>query len=170
MCLLSTKLMRTEAHHQKVHDEGGKLKNGLTEISGAAALLLQQNPKVTPDLATPRLVNIAWKAFPVRHCCRSGRQNNLYQLPQPTYRTRRPSGHLGGVKQYQLAAPGNHRAVSGHSHNATTKQVNLLSGTNVVRGSDVIWRNRRRVGYRRHARLQRRLGNQCRLGNRPAGR
>lgn len=107
-------------------------------VAGAAALMLQKNPSLTPDQVKARLMKTAWKGF-AQYTSSVDNLGNTYsnQYDIFTY----GAGHLDVA-----AALNNTDLASGIAlsptavYNATTRTVSLINTTSVVWGStSVVW-------------------------------
>ncbi len=110
-------------------------------VSGAAALLLQQNPLLTPDQVKARLMLTAYKAFP---------QTSSYTDPSTgiTYTDQYDiftvgAGYLdvaAALSDTDLAPATAGSALSPTAaYDSTTGQVYLVNGSAVVWGNSVVW-------------------------------
>jgi len=110
-------------------------------VSGAAALLLQQNPSLTPDQVKARLMLTAYKAFP---------QTSSYTDPSTliTYTAQYDiftvgAGYLdvaAALSDTNLAPATAGSALSPTAvYDPVTGQVSLVNGSAVVWGNSVVW-------------------------------
>src|SRR5712691_8539582 len=112
-------------------------------VSGAAALLLQQNPSLTPDQVKARLMKTAYKVFP-----QYSSYTDTSVTPNVTY-TDQYDIFTVGAGYLDIAAALNNTdlapATAGAAmspitnYDATTGQVYLVMGNSVMWGSSVVW-------------------------------
>jgi serine protease AprX len=108
-------------------------------VSGAAALMLQQTPNLTPDMVKARLMKTAWKGFGT-YCTSYDIYNNLYnnQYDVFTY----GSGYLDVDAALSSTDVANGPALSPTaSYNATTKTITIQNTGSSTLASSVIWGN-----------------------------
>src|SRR5712692_9255038 len=112
-------------------------------VSGAVALLLQQNPSFTPDQVKARLMKTAYKVFP-----QYSTYTDTSVTPNVTY-TDQYDIFTVGAGYLDIAAALNNTdlapATAGAAmspianYDATTGQVYLVMGNSVMWGSSVVW-------------------------------
>ena len=112
-------------------------------VSGAVALLLQQNPSLTPDQVKARLMKTAYKVFP-----QYSTYTDTSVTPNVTY-TDQYDIFTVGAGYLDIAAALNNAdlatATAGAAmspianYDATTGQVYLVMGNSVMWGSSVVW-------------------------------
>jgi serine protease AprX len=107
-------------------------------VSGAAALLLQQNPNLTPDQVKTRLMKTAYKNFPSFSIATDSTTGQTYQSEYDIFTV--GAGYVdiaAALANTDLATlPASSPTVS---YNPGTGAVSLVSGTNVAWGSNVAW-------------------------------
>jgi serine protease AprX len=124
-------------------------------VSGGAALLLQQNPNLTPDQVKARLMKTASKSFPAASCPSGKTCPNLASesttATDPTTNTTYTTyydiftvgaGYLdiNAALNSQDVAPPNTSALSPTvSYNSKTGAVSLVNGSSIVWGSSSTW-------------------------------
>jgi len=108
-------------------------------VSGAAALMIQANPNVTPDAIKARMMRSAWKGYPVRGNS-MGRdvKGNLYLSQYDVFT-------IGAGYLDIQAALGDNTPVNGGAASPTvvfnplTKNATLVNGSSVVWGQSMVW-------------------------------
>jgi len=107
-------------------------------VSGAAALLIQQNPSLTPDQIKARLMKTASKTFPSSSTVTDPTTGITYTDYYDIFTV--------GAGYVNIASAVANNDVAGASamspkvvYNSKTGQVSLVNGTGVVWGSGVVW-------------------------------
>jgi serine protease AprX len=107
-------------------------------VSGAAVLLLQQNPNLTPDQVKARLMKTASKNFPVDSTVTDPTTGITYTDYYDIFTI--------GAGYLDIAAALSSNDLAGASavsptaaFDPTTQSVTLVTGTSVVWGSDAVW-------------------------------
>src|SRR6266568_682330 len=107
-------------------------------VSGAAALLLQQNPNLTPDQVKARLMKTASKNFPVVSTVTDPTTGITYTNYYDIFTI--------GAGYLDIAAALSNNDLTDAStvsptaaFDPTTQSVSLVTGTSVVWGSDAVW-------------------------------
>ncbi|HEX9224519.1 MAG TPA: S8 family peptidase, partial [Candidatus Acidoferrales bacterium] len=107
-------------------------------VSGAAALLLQQNPNLTPDQVKARLMKTASKNFPVDSTTTDPTTGITYTDYYDIFTI--GAGYLDIAAALSSNDLADASAVSPTaSFDPTTQSVYLVTGTSVVWGSDAVW-------------------------------
>src|SRR3989441_150505 len=107
-------------------------------VSGAAVLLLQQNPNLTPDQVKARLMKTASKNFPVNSTVTDPTTGITYTNYYDIFTI--------GAGYLDIAAALSSNDLAGASavsptaaFDSTTQSVYLVTGTSIVWGSDAVW-------------------------------
>jgi len=107
-------------------------------ISGAAVLLLQQNPNLTPDQVKARLMKTASKTFPASSSVTDPTTGTTYTDYYDIFTI--------GAGYLDIAAALSSNDLAGASavsptavYDPTTQSVYLVTGTSVVWGTDAVW-------------------------------
>src|SRR6266566_5092341 len=107
-------------------------------VSGAAALLLQQNPNLTPDQVKARLMKTASKNFPVDSTVTDPTTGITYTDYYDIFTI--GAGYLDIAAALSNNDLTDASAVSPTAaFDPTTQSVSLVTGTSVVWGSDAVW-------------------------------
>ena len=107
-------------------------------VSGAAALLLQQNPNLTPDQVKARLMKTASKNFPVVSTVTDPTTGITYTDYYDIFTI--GAGYLDIAAALSNNDLTDASAVSPTAaFDPTTQSVSLVTGTSVVWGSDAVW-------------------------------
>jgi serine protease AprX len=109
-------------------------------VSGAAALLLQQNPGMTPDQVKARLMTTASKTFPVSSTAVDPVTGIVYTSYYDLFTI--GAGYLDAWAALNgtTTIPAGETAMSpAATYNSSSGQVSLVFGNNVVWGSNVVW-------------------------------
>jgi serine protease AprX len=109
-------------------------------VSSAVALLLQQNPTLTPDQVKARLMKTAYKTFPVSSTATDPTTGIQYTSYYDLFTV--GAGYLDISQAILNTDTGSGAALSPTaSYNATTKAVTLsgVTGSNVIWGSNLVW-------------------------------
>ncbi|HUA17822.1 MAG TPA: S8 family peptidase [Bryobacteraceae bacterium] len=109
-------------------------------VSGAAAMLLQQNPNLTPDQVKARLMATAWKNFPVSSTATDPTTGITYTSYYDIFTV--GAGYLDVWAALNSGALANGSAASPiATYNSTDGSVTLsnLSGQSVIWGTSLIW-------------------------------
>jgi len=109
-------------------------------VSGAVALMVQQDPELTPDLIKARLMKTAWKGFTTFSATKDAKGNSYKnQADIFTY----GAGYLDVQAALQSTDAGSGAALSPvATYNRVTGQVSLSfgpAGSSVMWGSSVLW-------------------------------
>jgi serine protease AprX len=125
-------------------------------VSGAAALLLQQNPSLTPDQIKAKLMRTAYKTFPKTSVASDPITNQSYASYYDVFtvgagyldiaaalrdQTVFTGTALSPVAQYQLTAATVVCSAGTVCANPATWSANTIWGNNSVSGSNSIWGN-----------------------------
>jgi serine protease AprX len=113
-------------------------------VSGAAALMLQKDPTLTPDLLKARMMKSAWKSFG-RYASAFDKAKNQYNMQADVFTY--GAGYLDIAAALNNTDAGAGSAMSPTAvYNSTTGTVNLqfgngnlLSGNSILWGSSVLW-------------------------------
>ncbi|HWY70963.1 MAG TPA: S8 family peptidase [Terriglobales bacterium] len=108
-------------------------------VAGGAALMIQSNPNITPDMVKARMMRSAWKGYPVRGNSwgRDVRGN--------TYLSQYDVFTIGAGYLDIQAALGDNSPVNGGAASPTvvfnplTKTATLVNGMSVVWGQSMVW-------------------------------
>src|SRR3989441_2976092 len=107
-------------------------------VSGAAALLLQQNPNLTPDQVKARLIKTASKAFPATSTVTDPTTGITYTDYYDIFTV--GAGYLDIAAALSSNDLADASAVSPTAtFDPITQSVYLVTGTSVVWGSDAVW-------------------------------
>jgi serine protease AprX len=106
-------------------------------VSGAAALMLQKDPTLTPDIIKARMMKTAWKGY-VSSSWAYDVLGNSYFSQYDVFTI--GAGYLDVDAALGSTDVGNGGAVSPTAvYNSATKQVTLLNGTSITWGASIIW-------------------------------
>jgi Subtilisin-like serine proteases len=110
-------------------------------VSGAAILLIQQNPAMTPDQVKARLMLTASKTFPAYSSWTDPATGITYNEQYDIFTVGAGYANVYNALTSSALAPSNLGAALSPSvaYNSTTGQVYLVDGSSVVWGSSVIW-------------------------------
>jgi serine protease AprX len=110
-------------------------------VSGAAALLLDQNPNLTPDQVKARLMKTAYKTFPVSTVSTDLTTGQIFTSYYDIFTV--GAGYLdvaAALGNNDLAPNAVGSAVSPSAvYNSSTGTVSLVNGSSVVWGTSVVW-------------------------------
>jgi len=107
-------------------------------VSGAAVLLLQQNPNLTPDQVKARLMKTASKTFPASSSVTDLTNGITYTNYYDIFTI--GAGYLDIAAALSSNDLGDASAVSPTAvYDPTTQSVYLVTGTSVVWGTDALW-------------------------------
>lgn len=106
-------------------------------VSGAAALMLQENPSLTPDTVKARMMKTAWKGYPVNGWAYDFLGNGYFsQYDIFTI----GAGYLDIDAALNSTDLANGSAFSPIvTFNSSTGQVTLVDGTSIVWGKTILW-------------------------------
>ena len=112
-------------------------------VSGAAALLLQQNPSLTPDQVKARLMKTAYKVFPQYSSYTDPSTGITYTAQYDIFTV--GAGYLdvyAALNNIDLAPASAGSALSpSAAYNSTSGNVYVVDGSSVVWGSSLVWSN-----------------------------
>ena len=108
-------------------------------VAGGAALMIQSNPNVTPDMIKARMMRSAWKGYPAR--------GNSWgrDVKGNTYLSQYDAFTIGAGYLDIQAALGDSSTVNGGAasptvvFNSITKTATLMNGLSVVWGQSMVW-------------------------------
>jgi serine protease AprX len=109
-------------------------------VSGAAALLLQQNPNLTPDQVKARLMKTASKSFPSTSIATDPTTGVIYTSQYDIFTV--GAGYLdvwAALNNSDTLAAGNSAQSPTALYDSLTGNVKLLFGSNVVWGDAIVW-------------------------------
>src|SRR6267378_874306 len=107
-------------------------------VSGAAVLLLQQNPNLTPDQVKARLMKTASKTFPASSSATDPTTGITYTDYYDIFTI--GAGYLDIAAALSSNDPAGASAASPTAvYDPTTQSVSLVTGTSVVWGTDSVW-------------------------------
>jgi serine protease AprX len=108
-------------------------------VSGAAALMIQKDPSLTPDTVKARMMKTAWKGYPVNSWAYDEYGNSYFaQYDMFT---------IGAGYLDVDAALGSTDVANGGTasptavYNSSTKHASLVNGTSIVWGNTIVWGN-----------------------------
>src|SRR2546425_1042793 len=112
-------------------------------VSGAAALLLQQNPSLAPDQVKARLMKTAYKVFPQYSSYTDPGTGITYTAQYDIFTV--GAGYLdvyAALNNTDLAPANAGSALSPNAaYNSTSGNVYVVDGSSVVWGSSLVWSN-----------------------------
>ena len=110
-------------------------------VSGAAALMLQQNSALTPDQVKARLMKTAYKTFPASSTAIDPVTGIAYTSYYDIFTIGAGYLDIGAALSNTDVAPSNVGAALSPSaqYNATTGTVSLVNGTSVCWGQSLVW-------------------------------
>lgn len=108
-------------------------------VSGAAALMLQQNPNLSPDTVKARMMKTAWKGYPANSWAYDTLGNSYFsQYDIFTI----GAGYLDVDAALNSTDVANGSAFSPIvTFNSATGQVSLVNGTSITWGKTIVWGN-----------------------------
>src|SRR2546430_1441178 len=107
-------------------------------VSGAAVLLLEQNPNLTPDQVKARLMKTASKTFPASSSATDPATGITYTDYYDIFTI--GAGYLDIAAALSSNDPAGASAASPTAvYDPTTQSVSLVTGTSVVWGTDAVW-------------------------------
>jgi serine protease AprX len=110
-------------------------------VSGAAALLLQQTPALTPDQVKARLMKTAYKTFPPSSTANDPVTGIAYNSYYDIFTVGAGYLDVGAALANTDVAPPNVGAAMSPSvqYDATSGTVSLINGSSVVWGQSLVW-------------------------------
>ena len=109
-------------------------------VSGAAALLIQQEPFLTPDQVKARLMKTATKEFPTFSTATDPLTGQTYTSQYDIFTI--GAGYLdvlAALNNYDLVPAGQTALSPTAVYNAATRTVTIVNGNSVVWGSSLVW-------------------------------
>ncbi len=111
-------------------------------VSGAAALMLQKTPTLTPDLVKARMMRTASKSFPASYTYTDPATGVSYTVQHDLFTI--GAGYLDANAALNDTSTGAGSALSPRAaYDAATGSVSLvynyLSGTNIIWGTNIVW-------------------------------
>jgi serine protease AprX len=108
-------------------------------VSGAAALLLQEKPWLTPDQIKAKLMKTARKSFPASSVSTDPVTGIQYEAQNDIFTVGAGYLDIGAAVNLQDEAPAVSAASPQAIYNAANNTVGIVNGTTVVWGSSAIW-------------------------------
>ena len=106
-------------------------------VSGAAVLLIQKTPSLTPDLVKARLMKTASKQFPASSQATDPTTGVTYTTYYDAFTV--GAGYLDIAAALQNNDTGTGRARSPKAVRSSTGQIKLTFGTNIIWGTNLTW-------------------------------
>jgi serine protease AprX len=108
-------------------------------VSGAAALMIQKDPTLTPDTVKARMMKTAWKGYPVNSWAYDEYGNSYFaQYDMFTI----GAGYLDVDAALSSTDVANGGTASPTAvYNSSTKHASLVNGTSIVWGNTIVWGN-----------------------------
>ena len=107
-------------------------------VSGAAALLIQLNPSLTPDQVKARLMKTAYKTFPVSSTATDSTTGQTFTSYYDIFTI--GAGYLDiGAALANSELPNGTALSPAAVYNPATGQVNLVNGSSAVWGTNTLW-------------------------------